>query len=1018
MLKWSKKDFSSKGQVSAVVLLSQNVNKLLLNRLLMEKWKISKGNRNVSIGVEPLMEKRNVSKANYKVSICAKALKLAGNQCHLSLVFCSLCLRCVRYLGFFNGQLNSNGKSRSRSGSQSNGQYHAHLKWKTVLVSNGEFRDSKSRIEVKTVVIKSQILFSNRFLLIRCGDVELNPGPIPVPNDLGGLNDSEDDDVQQVHGQEQRRDRDMRKLRSDLQVVTYNVRGLADRKKVRHVVNKCYKLTSQASNSFFMFQETFVTRLDILNYLWRGEYHLTPGNGNSRGCLTLITSPYKIINASDFGDRAHVVVVTENSLDKAERILVNVYAPNGYDNEKITFFEALAEKISDTMAEYNCSNVILAGDLNLVFSEDELQNRLYSNAERRVASSVKNLLGDLNLQDGWETAQSKSFTWSSNRLGHQTSSTLDRVLYTRDHLDLLDKTVDWAMSLSDHAAVTASFRTKRVINQKASQISRLDPRLLMDPQGRLHLEARFGDLRDQALDEWNPHVRLEYFKMCIRTAVNDANGKLKAQIRDTEVTLNEDINHVVSELARNDLTSETRSLLMYKLDDLRQLKRNLIEKIGTRLEQKAARKWYNEGELSNKYFFNLLNRRANSEINVILADDGAEINEPEQIEMQIRNFYKDLYESVPDRLELNDDFFRNVPQVSPIDANAVMEDLTIEELTATLQKCIDSAPGPDGIPYSYLKFFWRDFGPVLLESWKYSLRTKNLPPSHKVSLLRLIPKAGKDSRVISNLRPITLSNTDHKLITKTYAHKLTKIVAGCIGEEQTAYIPGRLINDNLRAMLMTIDLANVDLNVKGTVVSLDAKKAFDSVDHRYIKKCLSAFGLDRFVAIFDVLYKQLKSDIIFNGKVFNGYQILRGVKQGDALSCIIFIMCMEPLIRKIKANVAIEPIESQFLRINIPKVYSFADDVTVLTKNEDRCIQEIFCEYEKFTKASGLLLNAEKTEILCFNGHRQRDARSIFNVNYNGVDYHIQSMERIKVNGLILLQQPSQREEVNAIKAS
>ena len=344
------------------------------------------------------------------------------------------------------------------------------------------------------------------------------------------------------------------------------------------------------------------------------------------------------------------------------------------------------------------------------------------------------------------------------------------------------------------------------------------------------------------------------------------------------------------------------------------------------------------------------------------------------------------------------------------------EELTLEELTATLKTCADSAPGPDGIPYSFLKHFWLEIGPVILDSWNYSLRVKELSPSHKLSYLRLIPKAGKDTRIISNLRPITLSNTDHKLITKTYARKLTDIVSDCIGEEQTAYISGRLINDNVRALIMTIDQANIDRQVDGLVVSLDAKKAFDSVDHGYIKKCLKAFGLENFVTIFEVLYKGLRSDIILNGKVINGYSILKGVKQGDALSCIIFVMCIEPLIRNLKSNDRILPVSANSLNFPIPKVYSFADDVTVVAKNEQRGLQAVFNEYEVFTKASGLELNAGKTEILCFNGH-QRAAQQ-FNVQYNGTVHQLNSMERIKVNGVILLQDPERREAVNVANAA
>ena len=857
-------------------------------------------------------------------------------------------------------------------------------------------------------------LCPNRSLLVLCGDVEVNPGP-GVRRGPGLGPGEETGDGERLDEQVPGNERNSKVIKSNLQVLTQNIRGLSDPKKVRHIVNKCYALTKNAANSFFMFQESFVTRLDILKYLWRGEYHLTSGTGNSRGCLTLVTAPYKIIHTSDFDNRAHVLVLTKSNLDVAEIVLVNVYAPNGLDDEKIRFFEELFEKITETVASYNCVNVILAGDLNLVMNEWEVKNRNYSNSERRIAVSLKNLMGTLNLVDGWDNASKKSFTWTSNRMGIQSFSTLDRVLYTRNNFEVVDKVADWALSVSDHAAVIAGLRPIETRTVKNSRICRLDPRLLLDEEGRLHLDGRFRELTEQIPDGWNPHVRLEYYKMCIRTAANDAVGKIKAKFRDTETILNNDINAVVDELAGEGVLHERKALLMHKLDDLRQLKRNLVDKVGTRLEQKAARKWYNEGELSNKYFFNLLNRKNNDDITTLLDENGVDINDPVLIETKIQEFYKNLYESVEDGVEDNANLFRNIDRVQDDEAAQLMEALTIEELTTTLKSCADSSPGPDGIPYSFLKHFWTEFAPVLLESWNYSMTINELPPSHKVSHLRLIPKVGKDPRIIANLRPITLSNTDHKLITKTLARRLTNVLAGSIGEEQTAYVPGRLINDNVRSMLMTIDLANSDNNVNGVVVSLDAKKAFDSVDHRFIRKCLIEFGLGNFVPVFNVLYKGLRSNIIINGRPVDGYSILKGVKQGDALSCILFIMCMEPLIRNIKANGTIREISSDQLPIRIPKVYSFADDISILAKNEIQGIRAIFNEYETFSKASGLYLNADKTEILCFNG--QRDAVQRFDVNYNGSDYRLMSCAQIKINGILLSQDRNQREAANVAKS-
>ena len=839
-------------------------------------------------------------------------------------------------------------------------------------LSCSSFHPNSSRHYCRSVLDASRLL--------RCGDIETNPGPNPGNGDR----------------------------LVELQVTTHNVRGLGDSRKVRHLINKCYKMCNNGADNVFMFQETYVTRLELLSYLWRGEFFLTPGTGNSLGCLTLVTSPLKIMRTIDIGNRGHILIITKDDINKVEMIIANAYAPNILGEAKVEFFRTIIDDLIEAQATYGCDKVIFAGDLNLVFNELEVKNRIYSEAEKRTSTHVKEIFNEAGLIDGWEKANQRQFTWTSNRSGQPAFSTLDRILFNEGHLSLIDKVSDWSFSLSDHAAVTATFKKKIVIN-KQGLISRLDPRILHDEEGRRLLNEAFQELFEQRSQQWNPHVSLEFAKMCIRTAAASSSGVLKARYRDDEVTLNSDINDVITELA-GELCEARKQLLIAKLDDLRHLKRALVERLGKKLEIRAARRWYNEGELSSKYFFNLLNRKANDEIKVLVKENGDEINEQACIEEEIRTFYKNLYELVPQEIENNDDLFRNVTPLPQDMTAGIGDQLTVDELESTLKTCSDSSPGPDGIPYSFLRFFWKDYGPVLLKAWDYSLAINELPPSHKQSYLKLIPKAGKDARVIANLRPITLSNTDHKLISKTYAKKLTSLLTSQICEEQTAYIPGRLINDNVRSILMSIDLANFDDQVDGVVVSLDAKKAFDSVDHRFIRLCLRKFGLDRFVPIFDTLYKDLKSDILLNGSLVTGYKILKGVKQGDALSCILFIMCIEPLMRNIKESNMISRITSPRLNITVPKVLGFADDVSVITKRDERCIKEIFQEYESFSKSSGLVLNANKTEILCFNSDQQGLQ---MDVEYMGTRHRLSSVDRIKINGIWMLQDPREREDLN-----
>ena len=216
----------------------------------------------------------------------------------------------------------------------------------------------------------------------------------------------------------------------------------------------------------------------------------------------------------------------------------------------------------------------------------------------------------------------------------------------------------------------------------------------------------------------------------------------------------------------------------------------LIERKGQRLAERLGSKWYEEGEKSTRYFLNLLKRKAPDNFQILLNSEGTEINSQELIEKEIVDFYKRLYEdydrSKIKEASLDDDFFKLVSAVSDDDEEQVIAPVTIEELEKTLLSCSNSAPGPDGIPYSYYRALWRTMAPLIVDAWNFTIRTGKLCPSHKVSFLKLIPKVGKDLKKLTNWRPITLSNCDHKMITKTYANRMSTVVARHIKERQTA----------------------------------------------------------------------------------------------------------------------------------------------------------------------------------------------------------------------------------------
>jgi Reverse transcriptase (RNA-dependent DNA polymerase) len=379
--------------------------------------------------------------------------------------------------------------------------------------------------------------------------------------------------------------------------------------------------------------------------------------------------------------------------------------------------------------------------------------------------------------------------------------------------------------------------------------------------------------------------------------------------------------------------------------------------------------------------------------------DGTETSDKNLIKNHVQDFYQQLY-SHGRETSIDNTFFDQMFSVDNDQNELINADITLNELWLTLKGLKATTPGPDGISNAYLKKLFDIIGPLILDAWSYSIMNNELMTSHQRSYLRLIPKPGKDKRELKNWRPITLSNCDHKLITKTYNNRLLKIITDYITPTQTAYIKGRNIADNLRLLNALTKNCNFNMNINSSIVALDAQKAFDSVNHSYIATVLEKTGLTNFVPIFKLLYKNLTNDILINGQAGVSFQIKNGVKQGDALSCSLFILAIEPVLRNLQVNDNIQAITCNRLNFTWPKVLAYADDISVITQNNHRSIQAIFTEYDRLSKASGLFLNADKTELFNITSPNTF-AMQMHSVIYDNQTYNIQNATSVKINGII-----------------
>ena len=808
-----------------------------------------------------------------------------------------------------------------------------------------------NNVNVNLKIVLNCKIWLCRILLSRAGDVEMNPGP-------------------------------------DILLATQNCRGLKKGSKLKQLLNKIQNSHSSNTSLIFALQETHIDK-SYISYQWAGNHVFTPGNGHQGGVITLLSENIEVVAQLDIGTEAHLakIKVLENA--KVETmIIVNIHAPCAHNQQKINFFKDINEKIGILMQNENSRcKIILLGDFNTAFSSNERINTIFSDKEYKVGCEIRDILKDLELIDCWDINRS-DMTW---RHGAKMSR-IDRILWSQDlEHDHRKVITDWTYTESDHAAVITHLSTNR--NPVKERIVRIDTRFMQSTTLKHLFLKRIKENMDQINDtNMNPHQKLEFLKMSIRSSALEISANEKKRSDKEMKDLKDEITFW-QRAYENDKTSNFSSIAMSNLNTLFNKRDKLLNDRGEYLSQRVKTKWYQEGEKSTKYFLNLQRARARKTEMHELMDGDRSVTDSDKIKKYVEQFYKKLYEKGDSKLcNRNEakDFLKHLGSINKDQTNILDGAITDHELLDTLNTCSDSAPGPDGIPYSIIKLTWNYFGKALIESWEYAQLTGTLTHSHESSYLRLLPKEGKDQSHLKNWRPITLSNCDLKIITKTLSRRLARAVGELIDTTQTAYIPGRQITDNLHLMLYTIE-NSVKEKIESMIVSLDAEKAFDSVEHWYIREVMEKMGFHKFIKIFDLMYKNQMVDIILNGEKAGSYQIKNGVKQGDALSCILFIMCMEPLIKNIKNDTTITPINDK-----TPKIVAYADDISCLIKPTGENLKGIFKQYGRLTNVSGLKLNADKTEIITSASLEN------YEVNYQSESYKISPKEHIKINGIIM----------------
>ena len=363
---------------------------------------------------------------------------------------------------------------------------------------------------------------------------------------------------------------------------------------------------------------------------------------------------------------------------------------------------------------------------------------------------------------------------------------------------------------SDHSIVILEFNLTKSSHGKS--FWKHNNSLLTDPDYLKQINKKSRDIKMQHalpvynLDEINniPNEELQFMindQLFLDTLLMEIRGEAISYASFKNKQRNKRENKLIKqieEIENNTVDNITEELenLKTELYDIRneKLKGYIIHSKAQHIDQ---------GEKPTKYFCGLEKHNYTSKIiGQIENEDGSMIVEQNEILKETEIFYKNLYENKDDSLDTIDlnDLMKDteMPTLTNDEAEKIEGLLTYKEISEVLFSMKhDKSPGITGFTAEFFKVFWRQLGYFVLRAINFGYKKGQLSITQRQGIIICIPKENKPKHFLKNWRPLTLLDIVYKMASGTIANRIKLVINKLISKDQTGFIKGRYIGENI-----------------------------------------------------------------------------------------------------------------------------------------------------------------------------------------------------------------------------